>query len=128
MTAIGFIGLGVMGQPMRSSTWARRRRLLACARGRRRCSGRELRRGTGLGVGVPADAAELVAMLAGETEAVADVAPLLASMCRETIVCGAVPNATLTKLAVNLYLNALVVSLADRSTSRSGRAWIWKAS
>lgn len=61
----------------------------------------------------PAEAGQLVAMLAGDAEAVASVRPLLAPMCRETIVCGEVPNALLLKLAVNLFLIATVTGLAE---------------
>lgn len=61
----------------------------------------------------PAEAGQLVAMLAGEAAAVACVRPLLAPMCRETFVCGAVPNALLMKLAVNLFLIATVTGLAE---------------
>ncbi len=62
---------------------------------------------------IPAEAGQLVAMLAGEPEAVAAIRPLLAPMCREAIACGAVPNALLTKLAVNLFLIAMVTGLAE---------------
>jgi 3-hydroxyisobutyrate dehydrogenase len=61
----------------------------------------------------PAEAAQLVAMLAGEDGVVARIRPILAPMCRETIVCGAVPNALLMKLAANLFLIALVTGLAE---------------
>ena len=61
----------------------------------------------------PAEAGQLVAMLAGEPEDVASVRPLLAPMCREAIVCGAVPNALLMKLAVNLFMTAMVTGLAE---------------
>ncbi len=61
----------------------------------------------------PAEAGELVAMLAGDPAAVAQVRPLLAPMCRETVLCGAVPNALTMKLAVNLYLVTMVAALAE---------------
>jgi 3-hydroxyisobutyrate dehydrogenase len=61
----------------------------------------------------PAEAGELVAMLAGDERAVALVRPLLAPMCRETFVCGGVPNALVMKLAVNLFLITLVAGLAE---------------
>lgn len=60
---------------------------------------------------IPAVNGDLVAMLAGD--AAEEVAPLLAPMCRETVLCGAVPNALLTKLAVNLYLITMVTGLAE---------------
>ncbi|GAY09112.1 NAD(P)-dependent oxidoreductase [Pseudonocardia sp. N23] len=62
---------------------------------------------------VPAEQGELVAMLAGDDDAVAAVRPLLAPTCRETVPCGAVPGALLTKLAVNLYLVTMVTGLAE---------------
>jgi len=61
----------------------------------------------------PARAAQLVAMLAGEPAAVAEVRPLLDPMCRDTVVCGAVPNALVMKLAVNLFLITMVTGLAE---------------
>jgi len=61
----------------------------------------------------PAEAGELVAMLAGEPAAVRSVRPLLGPMCRETIVCGQVPNALLMKYAVNLFLVTMVTGLAE---------------
>ncbi|MFJ6690261.1 NAD(P)-dependent oxidoreductase [Streptomyces sp. NPDC091294] len=62
---------------------------------------------------VPAETGGLVAMLAGEDSAVARVRPVLAPLCRETFVCGAAPNALLTKLAVNLFLITLVTGLTE---------------
>jgi 3-hydroxyisobutyrate dehydrogenase len=61
----------------------------------------------------PAEAGQLVAMLAGDEDVVARVRPLLGPMCRETITCGAVPNALLMKLAVNLFLISMVTGLAE---------------
>lgn len=61
----------------------------------------------------PAVAGELVAMLAGDPAAVAKVRPLLAPMCREAFTCGPVPNALLTKLAVNLFLISMVTGLTE---------------
>jgi 3-hydroxyisobutyrate dehydrogenase len=61
----------------------------------------------------PAEQGELVAMLAGDPDAVAEVEPLLAPMCRQTFVCGAVPGALHMKLAVNLYLITMVTGLAE---------------
>src|SRR5947207_1457170 len=40
----------------------------------------------------PAEAGQLVALLAGDADAIADVRPLLTPMCRETMICGPVPN------------------------------------
>jgi 3-hydroxyisobutyrate dehydrogenase len=61
----------------------------------------------------PAAAGELVAMLAGDPDAVAEVRPLLAPMCRQTVECGPVPGALTMKLAVNLYLITMVTGLAE---------------
>jgi 3-hydroxyisobutyrate dehydrogenase len=61
----------------------------------------------------PAEAGELVAMLAGWDAAVERVRPLLAPMCREMISCGPVPGALLTKFAVNLFLITMVTGLTE---------------
>jgi 3-hydroxyisobutyrate dehydrogenase len=61
----------------------------------------------------PAEAGELVAMLAGARENVEEVRSLLQPMCRQTFPCGPVPNALLMKLAVNLYLIPMVTGLAE---------------
>jgi 3-hydroxyisobutyrate dehydrogenase len=61
----------------------------------------------------PAEAGQLVAMLAGEPEHVSSVRPLLKPMCRDAVACGAVPNALLMKLAVNLFMTAMVTGLAE---------------
>lgn len=62
---------------------------------------------------VPAESGQLVAMLAGEQPALDDVRPLLAPMSREAFDCGPVPNALLTKLAVNLFLITMVTGLTE---------------
>jgi 3-hydroxyisobutyrate dehydrogenase len=62
---------------------------------------------------LPAEAGELVAMVAGRPDAVQDVVHILEPMCRQTISCGAVPGALLMKLAVNLYLITMVTGLAE---------------
>ncbi|MEU2927959.1 NAD(P)-dependent oxidoreductase [Streptomyces sp. NPDC007251] len=62
---------------------------------------------------VPAEEGQLVAMLAGERDAVDAVRPLLAPMCRETFVCGPAPSALLMKLAVNLFLITQVTGLTE---------------
>jgi len=61
----------------------------------------------------PAESGQLVAMLAGEPAAVEEVRPLLAPMCRETVVCGPVPSALLMKFSVNLFMIAMVTGLAE---------------
>ncbi|WP_371525509.1 NAD(P)-dependent oxidoreductase [Streptomyces sp. NBC_01283] len=62
---------------------------------------------------VPAEQGQLVAMLAGDADAVDAVRPLLAPMCRETFDCGHVPDALQMKLSVNLFLITLVTGLAE---------------
>lgn len=62
---------------------------------------------------VPAEQGQLVAMLAGEDDAVAAVRPLLAPMCRETFSCGPVPDALLMKFSVNLFLITMVTGLTE---------------
>jgi 3-hydroxyisobutyrate dehydrogenase len=61
----------------------------------------------------PAEDGQLVAMVAGDPDAVEDVVPLLAPMCRETVRCGDAPQALLTKLAVNVFLISMVTGLAE---------------
>ena len=62
---------------------------------------------------VPAERGELVVMLAGEPEVVAQVRPLLTPLAAAVHDCGAVPNALRMKLAVNLFLITLVTGLAE---------------
>ncbi|MEU5179305.1 NAD(P)-dependent oxidoreductase [Streptomyces longwoodensis] len=62
---------------------------------------------------VPAQQGQLVAMLAGDEDAVAAVRPLLAPLCRETFTCGPAPGALLMKLAVNLFLITQVTGLTE---------------
>jgi 3-hydroxyisobutyrate dehydrogenase len=61
----------------------------------------------------PAEAGQLVGMVAGPDAAVDAVLPLLAPLCATTVTCGEVPNATRMKLAVNLFLIAQVTGLAE---------------
>jgi 3-hydroxyisobutyrate dehydrogenase len=61
----------------------------------------------------PAEAGELIAMLAGDPADVEAVRPKLSPMCRDAVVCGAIPGALTMKLAVNLYLITLVTGLAE---------------
>jgi 3-hydroxyisobutyrate dehydrogenase len=61
----------------------------------------------------PAEAGQLVAMLAGEEEDIARLRPLLAPLCRETVFCGKVPQGLAMKLAVNLFLLTTVTGLAE---------------
>ncbi len=61
----------------------------------------------------PAEAGQLVAMLAGEPAVVEEVRPILRPICHDTIFCGAVPRALLMKLSVNLFLITMVTGLAE---------------
>jgi len=61
----------------------------------------------------PAETGQLVAMLAGDPEAVARLRPILSPICREIFDCGAVPGALHMKLAVNTFLIPLVTGLAE---------------
>ncbi|MFC3325130.1 NAD(P)-dependent oxidoreductase [Mesorhizobium cantuariense] len=61
----------------------------------------------------PAEAGQLVAMLAGEPAAVAAARSCLTPMCKSSITCGAVPKALLMKLAVNILLLATVTGLVE---------------
>lgn len=61
----------------------------------------------------PAEAGQLVAMVAGEPDDVATVRPLIAPMCRDAIACGPVPGALYMKLSVNLFMIAMVTGLAE---------------
>ncbi|SDM77429.1 3-hydroxyisobutyrate dehydrogenase [Nonomuraea jiangxiensis] len=62
---------------------------------------------------VPAEQGRLVAMLAGDDDAVEAVRPLLAPLCRDAFGCGPVPAALLMKLSVNLFLITLVTGLTE---------------
>jgi 3-hydroxyisobutyrate dehydrogenase len=61
----------------------------------------------------PAEAGELVAMLAGDADVIEAVRALLKPVCRETFVCGPVPNALLMKLAVNIFLITSMTGLVE---------------
>lgn len=61
----------------------------------------------------PAEVGELVGMLAGEKEDLAEVRPLLAPLCREIFDCGLAPNALRMKLAVNVFLITMVTGLVE---------------
>ena len=61
----------------------------------------------------PAEAGELLAMIAGDEAALDRVRGLLSPMCRAVMECGVVPNATLTKLGSNLLLITMVTGLAE---------------
>lgn len=61
----------------------------------------------------PAEAGQLVAMLAGARDAVTSVQPLLTPMCRKSVDCGSTPNALIMKFAVNLFMICMVTGLAE---------------
>lgn len=61
----------------------------------------------------PAEAGQLVTMLAGAPESIELIRPLLQPMCHESFICGSVPNALLMKLSVNLFLITMVTGLAE---------------
>ncbi|GIE97391.1 NAD(P)-dependent oxidoreductase [Paractinoplanes rishiriensis] len=61
----------------------------------------------------PAEAGQLVAMLAGQPDDRERVRPLLRPMCREVFDCGPVPQGLLLKLAVNTFLISMVTGLAE---------------
>lgn len=62
---------------------------------------------------VPAEAGELVTMVAGDPDPVRRVLAIFEPFSRSSILCGAVPNALLMKLAINLYLITMVTGLAE---------------
>jgi 3-hydroxyisobutyrate dehydrogenase len=62
---------------------------------------------------VPAQAGELVGMVAGPDDAVDAVLPLLEPVCSSVVRCGEVPSATQMKLAVNLFLITEVAGLVE---------------
>lgn len=61
----------------------------------------------------PAEDGQLIAMLAGDPEAVETIQPLLQPLCRQSVHCGEVPNALLMKLSVNLFLITMVTGLVE---------------
>lgn len=62
---------------------------------------------------VPAQTGQLVAMLAGDPADLDDVRHLLAPLSSAVFECGPVPKALETKLAVNVFLIAMVTGLAE---------------
>lgn len=61
----------------------------------------------------PAEAGQLVVLLSGAPDSVAEIRPLLAPLCREAVDCGPVGNALLMKLSVNLFLNTMLAGMAE---------------
>jgi 3-hydroxyisobutyrate dehydrogenase len=61
----------------------------------------------------PAEAGQLVAMLAGDPSVAEQVTPLLRPICSKVIMCGPVPNGLLMKQSINLFLITMVTGLAE---------------
>ncbi len=61
----------------------------------------------------PAEAGQLVGMLAGPREEIERLRPLLSPICKQLFDCGAVPAALQMKLAVNTFLITMVTGLAE---------------
>jgi 3-hydroxyisobutyrate dehydrogenase len=61
----------------------------------------------------PAEAGQLVAMLAGEPEDLERLRPVLAPLCRQIVPRGAVPGGIRTKISTHLFLIAMVTALAE---------------
>ncbi len=61
----------------------------------------------------PAEEGQLVAMLAGQSDAIEKIQPILEPICPERFICGPVPNALLMKLSVNTFLITMVTGLAE---------------
>jgi 3-hydroxyisobutyrate dehydrogenase len=62
---------------------------------------------------IPAEEGSLVAMLAGADDAVNEIKDLISPMCAHAFQCGPVPNALVTKLAVNHFLITMVTGLVE---------------
>lgn len=71
---------------------------------------------------VPAENAQLVAMVAGHAEAVPEAVRLLEPTCRAVLRCGGPGDGLRMKLAVNLYLTTTMAALAEAThfAARSG--------
>ncbi len=61
----------------------------------------------------PAEAGQLVGMLAGDHEKVPALRATLTPMCHQLFDCGEVPSALLMKLSVNLFLITMVTGLCE---------------
>lgn len=61
----------------------------------------------------PAEAGELIGMLAGTPEVIAEVEAVVEPMLLKSVICGGVPQALRMKLAVNLFLITQVAGLAE---------------
>jgi 3-hydroxyisobutyrate dehydrogenase len=61
----------------------------------------------------PAEAGQLVGMLAGDPDDLESLRPLLAPICKQVFPCGAPPAALQMKLAVNSFLITMVTGLSE---------------
>jgi len=61
----------------------------------------------------PAEAGQLVAMVAGDRSVVTEVSPLLRPMCHEIVFCGSAGSGLRMKLAVNIFMLVLATGLAE---------------
>ena len=61
----------------------------------------------------PAEAGQLVAMLAGKREDLEAVRPVLSPLCKQIVSCGEIPSAILMKMSTNIFLIAMVAALAE---------------
>lgn len=61
----------------------------------------------------PAEAGQLVAMLAGAPATIALARPTLSHMCRTLVDCGPTPGALIMKFAVNVFMICMVTGLAE---------------
>ncbi|WP_413463967.1 NAD(P)-dependent oxidoreductase [Burkholderia sp. Z1] len=61
----------------------------------------------------PAEAGQLVVMLAGAPDDVDAIRALVKPLCRDSFVCGDVPSALTMKLAVNLFLITMATGLTE---------------
>lgn len=61
----------------------------------------------------PAEMGRLVGLLAGNPEDVDRIRPVLKPICHVTVDCGPIGNGLLMKLSVNLFLNQMLVALAE---------------
>jgi 3-hydroxyisobutyrate dehydrogenase-like beta-hydroxyacid dehydrogenase len=108
---IGFIGLGAMGEAMAPNLVKSGTPLV----GWNRTPAKAQTLAT-VGAQLADEAADVFAhsqtviLMLADSRAMGTV---LAPMCRETMVCGLVPNAFLMKLSVNLFLISLVTGLAE---------------
>lgn len=64
----------------------------------------------------PAEEAALVAMISGDADTAEQVEALVKPTCAATFQCGPVPNALVTKLAVNVFLITMVTGLAEAAS------------